>query len=138
MKFKIRPRRSFRENAFRVIRAINAGLVESAQSLSKRPEMKEELHETRIKTKKMRDIMELLAPFEDRKFNKRLERIRETLALMGRIHDLDVVMEKLRTGVKRNIPAAGLAGLKAGILKGRKQLFGALSAKLDKLARHGR
>jgi CHAD domain-containing protein len=56
----------------------------------------EKLHRMRISGKRLRDIMELCLPFAGGKFRRAFGDVKETVSLMGKIHDLDDAAKILR------------------------------------------
>ncbi len=95
-RWKIKTKKSFRENAYITLPAMYDRMMSYAEKVIDHPNLKEELHRMRIAGKPLRYAMEIYETIFGETFRKKLEEVKHVLELMGDIHDCDVNIPVLR------------------------------------------
>jgi hypothetical protein len=92
----IKPRRSLRENIAILLPTMYDEFFVMKREVVGHPRMQKVLHEMRLKGKMVRYVMETVDVGYGEEFKSCLEEFKRLLGLMGKIHDSDVQVPKLR------------------------------------------
>ncbi len=92
----IKPRRSLRENIAVLLPALYDEFFVMKRKVVGHPRMQKVLHEMRLRGKMVRYMMETVDVGYGEEFGSCLEEFKRLLVLMGKIHDCDVQVPKLR------------------------------------------
>ena len=92
----IKPNKSFRENARLVLPAMFDELLSHRDRVVDHPRLKDELHQMRIAGKPLRYAMEIFEIAFGKTFTACLREVKDFIELLGKVHDRDVTILKLR------------------------------------------
>jgi CHAD domain-containing protein len=101
--WKIRPKKSFRENAVYALSAMYDHMMSYSSRVIDHPNLKAELHTMRIAGKPLRYTMEIYESSFGDVFRERLTEVKHLLELMGEIHDCDVNIPILEDHLKETV-----------------------------------
>ena len=133
MKLRLKPRRSLRYNFRMALRFSWNKYLSRASDAAADPGSVKKLHRMRIAGKRLRDIMELCLPFSARRFKNAFKRVKETVSLMGKIHDLDDAADILKA--RRGAP--GVDKITRFVRLRRKKLYAKFENSRKKLEKPG-
>lgn len=94
-KWKIKPGKSFRENARLALPVMLDDMMERKDRVVQHPRLKNELHQMRIAGKPLRYAMEIFEPAFGKEYKHCHDEVKDVLEIMGDIHDCDAAIPAL-------------------------------------------
>lgn len=142
--YPVKNKKSLRENLQEIIPLVFDDIMMFKKIVSARPLAKIALHEMRKKAKPLRYAMEIGETAFGEEFAKCLAEIKDTLELLGDIHDADVMIPEIEIQVreirlfnvtlpvyKERISTKGLRNIATELRAKRKELYVILCRKLN-------
>ena len=142
--YTVKNKRSLRENLRQVLPEMLDDVMRYKQVVVTRRLAKDVLHTMRIAGKPLRYAMEIAEYAFSEEFKKCLDEVKDTVELMGDIHDADVMIPEIASQVseirmfnstipvyKEKISTSGLRKMIKELREVRKQKYELLSAKLN-------
>ncbi len=95
-RWRIKPNRNLRENARLVVPLMIDDFLSHRDRVINHPRLKHDLHRMRLAGKTLRYAMEVFEPGFQTEFSACLENVKQLLDAMGKIHDCDINIPRLR------------------------------------------
>lgn len=146
--YPVKNKKSLRENLLRILPLMFDDVMQYKKIVASRPMAKDILHAMRIAGKPLRYAMELgetaFGKSDGSDFGNCYGEIKDTVELMGEIHDADVMIPEIELQlkeirlfnstvpvIKERISTAGLRSIMADLKSKRKTMYGELCIKLN-------
>lgn len=97
IKVNIKGKKSFRNNAKRIIYALFDKMLLHQKRVIDHPLLIKDLHKMRVASKPLRYIMELCEPVFGKDFRTHFDEVKKLLELLGDIHDIDLALPIIRS-----------------------------------------
>lgn len=146
--YPVNKKLSLKENIKDILPMMYDEFMSLSETIIEFPLRRNDLHRMRISGKPLRYTMEIGEYCFGDEFKKCLEEIKETLELMGEVHDADVMIPEVNLHikeirlfnatipiVKERLPSKALREITSKLRNSRREMYGKLRAKLSEWKR---